>query len=150
MKAGINSVLTWVQGTVNKAIDMINSAVDLINKIPGVAISHVDRINIPLMASGGFVGGGQMFVAREAGPEMVGTISGRTAVANNDQIVESISRGVYAAVVDAMSESGKGSGGVTVYQTNNFAKTHSRQEIYKAKKQTAAAVRLAMGGGMIG
>lgn len=150
VKAGINSVLTWVQDTVNKAIDMINSAVDLINKIPGVAISHVDRISIPLMASGGFVGGGQMFVAREAGPEMVGTIGGRTAVANNDQIVEGISRGVYAAVVDAMSESRKGSGGVTVYQTNNFAKTHSRQEIYKAKKQTAAAVRLAMGGGMIG
>jgi hypothetical protein len=55
-----------------------------------------------LKAGGGFVGEGEMFIAREAGPEMVGTIGGRTAVANNDQIVAAISAGVYAAVSDAM------------------------------------------------
>jgi len=49
-------------------------------------------------ADGGFVGTGQLFVAREAGPEMVGTIGGHTAVANNDQIVESISIGVAKAM----------------------------------------------------
>lgn len=48
-------------------------------------------------ASGGFPTEGQMFIAREAGPEYVGTIGNRTAVANNDQIVEGISSGVYAA-----------------------------------------------------
>lgn len=48
-------------------------------------------------AEGGFVSTGQMFIAREAGPEMVGTIGSRTAVANNDQIVKGISSGVYAA-----------------------------------------------------
>lgn len=36
---------------------------------------------------------------------MVGNIGGRTAVANNDQIVESVSYGVYQAVRDAMSDS---------------------------------------------
>lgn len=40
---------------------------------------------------------GEFFVAREKGPEMVGTIGGHTSVANNDQIVEGISSGVYAA-----------------------------------------------------
>ena len=49
-----------------------------------------------------------MFIAREAGPELVGTIGGRTAVANNDQIVETVSCGVYNAVVSAMG--GKNSG----------------------------------------
>ena len=44
-----------------------------------------------------------MFLAREAGPEMVGTMGGRTAVANNDQIVEAVSAGVYNAVTAAMS-----------------------------------------------
>ena len=45
---------------------------------------------------------GQMFVAREAGPELVGSIGGgRTAVLNNNQIVSSVSDGVYAAVTDA-------------------------------------------------
>ena len=48
-------------------------------------------------ASGGFVGSGEMFIAREAGPEMVGTIGSHTAVANNDQIVSGIAGGVAAA-----------------------------------------------------
>lgn len=41
---------------------------------------------------------GQMFVARERGPELVGTIGGHTAVMNNDQIVSSVASGVYNAV----------------------------------------------------
>lgn len=57
-------------------------------------------------ASGGFPADGEMFIAREAGPEMVGSIGNRTAVANNDQIVESVSNGVYKAVVSAMGQSG--------------------------------------------
>lgn len=57
-------------------------------------------------AQGGFPADGEMFIAREAGPEMVGSIGNRTAVANNDQIVESVSRGVYQAVVSAMGQSG--------------------------------------------
>lgn len=48
-------------------------------------------------ADGGFVDSGQLFVAREAGPEMVGTIGGNTAVANNDQIVAGIQSGVAQA-----------------------------------------------------
>ena len=48
-------------------------------------------------AGGGFPTEGQYFIAREAGPELVGTMGGHTAVANNDQIVEGISSGVYEA-----------------------------------------------------
>lgn len=50
--------------------------------------------NIQKKAEGGFVNSGEMFVAREAGPELVGRIGRRTAVANNDQIVTSVSEGV--------------------------------------------------------
>lgn len=57
---------------------------------------------VGLFASGGFPNQGEMFIAREAGPELVGSIGGRTAVANNDQIVESVSRGVFDAVRSAM------------------------------------------------
>lgn len=49
-------------------------------------------------ASGGFPDAGQLFVAREAGAEMVGSLGGHTAVANNDQIVEGIREGVEAAM----------------------------------------------------
>ena len=48
-------------------------------------------------ASGGFPDQGQMFVARESGPELVGNIGRKTAVANNDQIVAGISSGVSSA-----------------------------------------------------
>ena len=51
---------------------------------------------------------GDLFIADEAGPEMVGTIGGRTAVANNDQIVSAVSQGVYEAVVSAMSRNSGG------------------------------------------
>lgn len=56
-------------------------------------------------ASGGFPNEGQMFIARERGPEMVGSIGGRTAVANNDQIVTAVSDGVYNAVMAAFGNS---------------------------------------------
>lgn len=48
-------------------------------------------------ADGGFPTMGEMFIARESGPEMVGRIGNRTAVANNDQIVAGVSNGVAAA-----------------------------------------------------
>jgi len=72
-------------------------------------------IGIQHRAIGGFVDEGQLFVAREAGPEMVGAIGGRTAVANNDQIVEGIRAGVFEAVSAAMSGNNNGDVSLKVY-----------------------------------
>ena len=52
-------------------------------------------------AGGGFPDMGEMFIAREAGPELVGQIGKKTAVANNDQIISGIESGVYRAMVAA-------------------------------------------------
>lgn len=71
---------------------------------------------IPWFAEGGFPETGQLFVAREAGPELVGRINGKTAVANNDQIVSGISSGVYNAVRSAMSGNG-GNGNMNIHAT---------------------------------
>lgn len=57
-------------------------------------------------ANGGFPDVGQMFIARERGPELVGTMGGKTAVANNNQIVEGIQSGVYTAMRQVSLESG--------------------------------------------
>ena len=58
-------------------------------------------------ASGGFPDEGQLFFANEGNaPEMVGTIGGRTAVATNDDIVESVRQGVYDAVLAANNNGG--------------------------------------------
>ena len=60
--------------------------------------------NITKYASGGTPNMGQLFYAREAGPELVGTLKGRgTAVMNNDQIVASVSQGVSDAVYNVMT-----------------------------------------------
>lgn len=48
-------------------------------------------------AGGGYPGAGEVFIAREQGPEMVGMLNGSTAVVNNDQIVSSIADGVFRA-----------------------------------------------------
>lgn len=53
-------------------------------------------------ADGGVVPSGQMFVANEAGPELVGNIGNTTAVMNNGQIVEAVSSGVARAVSSVM------------------------------------------------
>ena len=83
-------------------------------------------------ANGGFPTSGEVFIARENGlPEMVGSIGGRTAVANNDQIVEAISIGVYNAYMDAMSRSG-GNKQPTIVQING-------REVFRAVQDESTA-----------
>ena len=71
--------------------------------------------NISWYAQGGFPNEGQLFIANEAGPEMVGTMNNRTAVANNDQIVEGIREGVFEAVSAAMSQNGSSNTPIKIY-----------------------------------
>ena len=76
---------------------------ELLNFIPGVNTSSFSVLTRNMKnlysgyATGGYPTQGEMFIAREAGPELVGTIGNRTAVVNNDQIVESVSAGVELA-----------------------------------------------------
>lgn len=66
-------------------------------------------------ASGGLIGtSGQMFIAREAGPELVGTIGGNSAIMNNDQIVASVSAGVASAVASVLGGQGSNPIDVTI------------------------------------
>ena len=66
----------------------------------------IPHLNISWYARGGFPDAGQLFFANENGAEMVGSMDGRTAVANNEQIVEGIRQGVYDAVMAANSNGG--------------------------------------------
>ena len=90
----------------NPVLATFKNSVKNIKKLIGKADGGIFTGNgwqpITAFAGGGLPDSGQMFVAREAGPELVGTIGGHTAVINNDQIVASVSAGVYQAVVSAM------------------------------------------------
>ena len=108
-----NPVTSFVKKMMNGIIKVVNWAIDGINEMfhiefSGLTIGGVEIIpafnkrlinipKIPLMAEGGFPEQGQMFIAREAGAEMVGNIGRKTAVVNNEQIVASISGGVAEA-----------------------------------------------------
>ena len=116
-KEVVNSIIGFAEKTINGFLKAINLAIGLINKIPGVEIKKIKLLEIPRMAAGGMVDAGQMFIAREAGPELVGSFGSRAAVMNNNQIVESVSRGVYNAVRSAM---GTGNGSYTFNITNQL------------------------------
>lgn len=71
-------------------------------------LSGWPNLNWYTYAGGGFPDVGEMFIAREAGPELVGSIGNKTAVANNDQIISGIESGVYRAMVAANANSNSG------------------------------------------
>ena len=77
IKQGINGVIYLIEARINNAIDLINSATSLINKIPGVNIGRINRLSLPRLAQGGIVnnpGRGVMmgsYIAGEKGAEAV-------------------------------------------------------------------------------
>ena len=97
IEADANSAINAIIARVNDAISAINRLKAAMASIGGGGVSV--GIGVRGFASGGFPEMGELFVANEAGPELVGSIGGRTAVANNDQIVEGIAAGVAAAMM---------------------------------------------------
>jgi hypothetical protein len=113
IKSVINSILKFIESMANGVVKGINRVINALNRLKidvpdwvtdltgisdfGFNIPTLTEISIPRLAEGGFPERGQMFIAREAGAEMVGSIGRRTAVANNDQIVSGIAGGVAEA-----------------------------------------------------
>ena len=97
----VNGAIGLVEGMLNGIIRALNWVIDNVNFVLSVfgsdGIAFLSEVKIDRLADGGFVDEGQLFIAREAGAEMVGAMGRKTAVANNDQIVEGISAGVSIA-----------------------------------------------------
>lgn len=68
--------------------------------------ASLPKLNIAWYAQGGLPDVGELFMAREAGPELVGSIGGQNAVMNNQQIVQAVSQGVAQAVSQVMGSGG--------------------------------------------
>lgn len=100
----IAGLFASVVNTIIRALNRISFT--LPDWVPVIGGRHfginIPEIPVPHLADGGFVDEGQLFIAREAGAEMVGGIGRRTAVANNDQITD----GIAQAVFDALAETG--------------------------------------------
>lgn len=97
----------------NNSVSAINGIISRLNAIPRnittvhtiitESVSGGSSKSTKAYASGGFPDHGQLFLAREAGPELVGTIGGNTAVANNAQIEAGIEEAAYRGFMRAMS-----------------------------------------------
>ena len=105
------------------------------------ALNNQFSLNVQAYATGGFPDEGQLFIARERGAEMVGSIGSRTAVANNGQIVDGITYGVRTAnedvvtaiyavaqqIISEMRSSEGGSSGFNIDRyIDNYNKTKAR------------------------
>lgn len=110
-KSIVNSLIKGLNKVISIPFDGINTAlrkirdINILGATPFSGLKTISIPAIPYLAQGGMVDAGQLFVANEAGPELVANVGRKTAVMNNDQIVESVSRGVYQAVVQAMGSS---------------------------------------------
>lgn len=110
IKKAWENIKNWWETSVQRTLDMWKQSVSSVFMIGGGGSGREGKFGkksvggaIGKFASGGFVTSGQLFYARESGPELVGSIGGRSAVANNDQIVEAVSNGVYNAIAPLMS-----------------------------------------------
>ena len=96
----MNGALSW--GT---AIPVILGATA--TGIAGITsmVKGFNQNSIEYRENGGFVSKGQLFVANEKGAELVGSMDGKTAVANNQMIVEGIEQASYRGFMRAFAQS---------------------------------------------
>ena len=100
VKSAIKQVVSWINTYI---IDNLNK---LQFKVAGKKIGiNIPNITVPKsFETGGFPKKADLFYANENGkPEMIGRMGSRTAVANNDQIVASVSAGVSDAVFNSLA-----------------------------------------------
>lgn len=71
VKSGMNRVISAIQGTINKGIGLINSAIRLANKLPGISVGTVPTLSLPRLAKGGVLERGQVGFLEGSGAEAV-------------------------------------------------------------------------------
>lgn len=71
VKKGMNGALSLVEGAINKGIGLINSAIRLANKLPGINVGTVGKVNLPRLAKGTVVDKATAAVIGEDGAEAV-------------------------------------------------------------------------------
>ena len=97
-EADVTAKLTNPNGLKNGVKNALNGiSISINSSIRGMRENIGSITTVAAFAEGGWPEAGALFIAREAGPEMVGTIGASTAVANNDQIVAGIQNGVAQA-----------------------------------------------------
>lgn len=101
-KTGKNAIQNFADGFASVRIKLPHISTTWNSHNVGGLSFSTPSFSLNWYAKGGFPDAGEMFVARENGPEMVGRIGNKNAVANNNQIVDAIRAGVFEAMVNAL------------------------------------------------
>lgn len=71
VKSALNKVLSTVEKAINKGIGLINSAIGLANKLPGINVGKVSKVSLPRLEKGGVLERGQIGLLEGTGAEAV-------------------------------------------------------------------------------
>ena len=96
VKSGINGVISSIESTINSGIRLINGAIGLVNKIPGVNVGTIGELSFPRLARGGIVDSPTFAQIGEDGAEAV------VPLENNTEWIRLVARGLS----DQLSMSG--------------------------------------------
>lgn len=97
---GRNAAQSFANGISSVHIPMPHISIDSSTSRNGNGYSYRMNSAVNWYANGGFPNAGELFMARENGPELVGRMGHKNVVANNKQITE----GIKSAVIDGMME----------------------------------------------
>lgn len=126
--------LSWSTQPASGWTAKILSALSLPTSLP--------KLNVSWYAEGGFPTTGDLFIANEAGPELIGRMGNQTAVANNDQIKEGIREAAYMAMTQALSENSQGHKTEVYIGNEKVYEGYSRYQNYQNNKYGVSTVRI--------
>lgn len=154
VRGAINGVLGFVDGLVNGVINGFNTMINALNRlsfdvpdwVPGIGgkkfgfnIQTLQTISIPRLEKGGMVpNNGTMFIAGEAGAEVVANIGNRTGVMNTDQMQKSVEQGILNAtgsIANAVAAAVAKSGQNGIAPTVEVTVKADSETLYKTVKK---------------
>ena len=122
----ITDRINTARDNVKKAIDKIKSFFNFEWKLPDIKLPHfaidwdvggvvgqafqkmglpgLPKLRVDWYAQGGFPNKGDLFIANEREPELIGSMGNRSVVANNAQITEGIAEASYNGMKRALQE----------------------------------------------
>lgn len=101
----------------------------------GSSSFSIPSFNLKWYASGGFPNTGELFMANENGPEMIGKMGSRNVVANNKQIAEGIENAVVRGMTKVMMANSYGQHDNIPYILHAVLKTEDNEVLAKAVEE---------------
>ena len=139
-KGVVNGVFGTIEKAINGFFNLLNGAIHIINKIPGVELSDINPVELPRLEKGGILAKGQVGLLEGSGDEAVVPLERNT---------NGLKR-IAGMISDEMQRKGnliKGNNGTETInnynfnQTNNSPKSLSRYEIYRQTKNLINAAK---------